>query len=71
MVPRDWQGGSGVERKASQKDEMKLFRVMDTFIILTVDMVTQMWKPFTFYILNHTKKLIDIFKNKNMWTVEI
>lgn len=42
MVPRDWQGGSGVERKASQKDEMKLFRVMDTFIILTVDMVTQM-----------------------------
>ena len=41
MVPGDWQGGSGVERKASQK-EMKLFRVMDTFIILIVDMVTQM-----------------------------
>ena len=42
MVPRDWQGGSGAERKASQKDEMKLSRVMDTFIILIVDTVTQM-----------------------------
>lgn len=34
--------GGGVDRKATQKDEMKLFGVMYTFIILIVDMVTQM-----------------------------
>lgn len=64
MVPRDWQGGSGVERKASQKDEMKLFRVMDTFIIL---IVVQLHKceNLSHYILNHTISLI-FSKNKNM-----